>query len=115
MLECTGGTVCRPYKGKLELAVPADAAQLQYYEVLIPKNAQHPNAAILFALYLMTEQGQRGIRMAAASISTIIPKPSMHKFVADNEAKGIKFHRIDYRFWKDNPGIDGPAASWARR
>ena len=41
--------------------MPADAAQLQYYEVLIPKNAQHPNAAILFALYLMTAQGQRGI------------------------------------------------------
>ena len=30
----------------------------------------------------------------------------MHKFVADTEAKGIKFRRIDYQFWKDNPGID---------
>jgi len=30
----------------------------------------------------------------------------MHKFVVDNEAKGIHFHRIDFKFWKDNPGIN---------
>jgi ABC-type Fe3+ transport system substrate-binding protein len=107
VLDCTGGYPnVAAYKGKLALAVPADAAQLQYYEVLIPKNAQHPNAAILFALYLMTEQGQRGIYNGGGIDLDYFAETQMHKFVADNEAKGIKFHRIDYKFWKDNPGID---------
>ena len=107
VLDCTGGYPnVDPYKGKLGLAVPADAAQLQYYEILIPKNAQHPNAAILFTLYLMTEQGQRGIYNGGGIDLDYYAETSMHKFVADNEAKGIKFHRINYQFWKDNPGID---------
>ena len=107
VLDCTGGYPnVDPYKGKLALAVPVDAAQLQYYEVLIPKNAQHPNAAILFALYLMTEQGQRGIFNGGGIDFDYFAETHMHKFVADNESKGIKFHRIDYKFWKDNPGID---------
>jgi ABC-type Fe3+ transport system substrate-binding protein len=111
VLDCTGGYPnVAVYKGKLALAVPADSAQLQYYEVMIPKNAQHPNTATLFALYLMTEQGQRGIYNGGGIDLDYYPETHMHKFVADNEAKGIKFHRIDYKFWKDNPGIDQSGA-----
>ena len=111
VLDCTGGYPnVALYKGKLGLAVPADSAQLQYYEVLIPKNAQHPNAAILFALYLMTEQGQRGIYNGGGIDLDYFPETHMHKFVADNEAKGIRFHRVDYKFWKDNPGVDKSGA-----
>jgi ABC-type Fe3+ transport system substrate-binding protein len=107
VLDCVGGEPnVDPYKGKLGLAVPSDAAQLQYYELLIPKNAQHPNAAILFTLYLLTEQGQRGTRNGIGADLDYYPETTMHKFVADTEAKGIKFRRIDYQFWKDNPGID---------
>lgn len=107
VLDCTGGYPnVAPYKGKLGLAVPADAAQLQYYELLIPKNAQHPNAAILFALYLLTEQGQRGIYNGGGIDLDYYAETNMHKFVADTEAKGVTFHRIDYQFWKDNPGVD---------
>jgi ABC-type Fe3+ transport system substrate-binding protein len=115
VLDCTGGYPnVAPYKGKLALAVPTDAAQLQYYEVLIPKNAQHPNAAILFALYLMTEQGQRGIFNGGGIDLDYYAETNMHKFVADNEAKGIKFHRINYQFWKDNPGIDQSSAKMTK-
>ena len=111
VLDCTGGYPnVDAYRGKLALAVPADSAQLQYYEILIPKNAQHPNAAILFALYLMTEQGQRGIYNGGGIDLDYFPETRMHKFVADNEAKGIKFHRIDYKFWTTNPGIDKSGA-----
>src|SRR6185437_8092636 len=40
VLDCTGGYPnIDAYRGKLALAVPADSAQLQYYEILIPKNA----------------------------------------------------------------------------
>ena len=111
VLNCVGGEPnVDVYKGKLALAVPADAAQLQLYELLIPKNAQHPNAAILFTLYLLTEQGQKGIRNGIGADFDLYPETTMHKFVADNEAKGIKFRRVDHQFWKDNPGIDQSGA-----
>ncbi len=111
VLDCTGGEPnVAPYKGKLGLAVPSDAAQLQYYELLIPKNAQHPNAAILFTLYLLTQQGQRGIANGIGIDLDYYPETTMHKFVADTEAKGIKFRRIDYQFWQDNPGVDQSGA-----
>ncbi|HEY3919103.1 MAG TPA: extracellular solute-binding protein [Stellaceae bacterium] len=111
VLDCVGGEYnVDPYKGKLGLAVPSDAAQLQYYELLIPKNAQHPNAAILFTLYLLTEQGQQGVHNGIGADLDYYPDTVMHKFVADTEAKGIKFRHIDYQFWKDNPGIDQSGA-----
>jgi len=107
VLDCVGGEPnVEPYIGKLGLAVPADAAQLQYYELLIPKHAPHPNTAILFTLYLLTEQGQRGTRNGIGADLDYYPDTTMHKFVGDTEAKGIKFRRVDYQFWKDNPGID---------
>jgi hypothetical protein len=58
----------------------------------------------------MTEQGQRGIYNGGGIDLDYFPETHMHKFVADNEAKGIHFHRIDYKFWKDNPGIDASNA-----
>ncbi|HLI21435.1 MAG TPA: extracellular solute-binding protein [Stellaceae bacterium] len=107
VLDCVGGEPnVEPYIGKLALDVPADAAQLQTYELLIPKNAQHPNAAILFALYLQTTQGQEGMHKGLGADLDLYPETVMHKFVADHEASGIKFRRIDWQFWKDNPGID---------
>ena len=33
-----------------------------------------------------------------------------HLGIADFEAKGLKFHRLTYQWWLDNPGIDQSAA-----
>jgi ABC-type Fe3+ transport system substrate-binding protein len=111
VLECSAGTAYVPqYAGKLALNIPADAAQLQYYELLIPKHARHQNAAILFALYLMTEQGQRLMAKNEGIDLDYFPETQVHKRVAEFEAKGLKFHRITYQWWLDNPGINQAAA-----
>jgi ABC-type Fe3+ transport system substrate-binding protein len=111
VLECSAGTAYVPqYAGKLALNIPEDAAQLQYYELLIPKHAQHQNAAILFALYLMSEQGQKLMAKNEGIDLDYFPETQVHKRVADFEAKGLKFHRITYQWWLDNPGIDQAAA-----
>jgi ABC-type Fe3+ transport system substrate-binding protein len=111
VLDCNGGSPDVPqYKGKLGLAIPEDAAQLQYYELLVPKNAEHPNTAILFALYLMSEQGQRMLAEGSGVDLDYYPETRRHKMVADAEARGIKWHRINYQWWHDNPGIDQSGA-----
>jgi ABC-type Fe3+ transport system substrate-binding protein len=111
VLDCTGSSPNVPqYKGKVGLAIPEDAAQLQYYELLIPKNAQHQNAAILFTLYLLSEQGQKMVAQGNGIDLDYYPETSMHKFVADAEAKGIKWHRISYQWWLENPGVDQSGA-----
>ena len=111
VLDCTGSSPNVPqYKGKLGLQIPEDSAQLQYYELLIPKNAQHQNAAILFTLYLLSAKGQSGVAQGNGIDLDYYPETRMHRVVADAEAKGIKWHRLTYQWWLDNPGVDQSAA-----
>ena len=111
VLECSGASAyTKQYGGKLGLTIPTDSAQLQYYELLIPKHAQHQNAAILFALYLMSEQGQRLLSEWNGIDLDYYPETRVHARIADFEAQGIKFRRIDYPWWLANPGVDQSGA-----
>ncbi len=61
VMDCTGQDALQ-WKEKgapLEQMMPLDAAQQRYYYFAIPKNAQHPNAAKLYTLFMMTEEGQK--------------------------------------------------------
>jgi ABC-type Fe3+ transport system substrate-binding protein len=115
VLDCGGGgRNYAEYKGKLGLNIVSDAAQLQYYEILIPKHGQHPNAAILFALFLATPEGQRSMNEVWGVDLDYYPETDQHKVVADLEAKGIKYRRINYPFWLENPGISESGNKLAR-
>ncbi|HLH24287.1 MAG TPA: extracellular solute-binding protein [Chloroflexota bacterium] len=39
--------------------IPADAIHASYYTFAVPKGSAHPNTATLFALFMLTEEGQR--------------------------------------------------------
>ncbi|HXQ52193.1 MAG TPA: extracellular solute-binding protein [Stellaceae bacterium] len=107
VLDCTGASPnIVPYKGKIGLNIVSDSAQLQYYELLVPKHSQHQNAAILFSLYLMTPEGQRSMAENMGVDLDYYPETQQHKLVADLEAKGFVFRRINYPFWNQNPGLD---------
>ncbi len=111
VLECSGSSAyVAQYGGKMGLAIPTDAAQLQYYDFLIPKHAQHPNAAILFVLYMLSEQGQRILSQYNGIDLDYYPETQVHKRIADFEAQGIQFRRIDYPWWVANPGVDQSSA-----
>jgi iron(III) transport system substrate-binding protein len=43
----------------LNFVVPSDAVRVSYYSVGVPKGSAHPNTATLFALFLLSEPGQR--------------------------------------------------------
>ena len=61
VMDCTGQDALQwQEKGApVGQMMPLDAAQLRYYYFAIPKNAQHPNAAKLYTVFQMTEEGQR--------------------------------------------------------
>lgn len=43
----------------LNFVIPADAVRVSYYAVGVPRGSAHPNTATLFALFLLSEPGQR--------------------------------------------------------
>src|SRR5262249_38720117 len=43
----------------VNFVIPADAVRVSYYSVGVPKGSAHPNTATLFALFLLSEPGQR--------------------------------------------------------
>jgi iron(III) transport system substrate-binding protein len=43
----------------LNFVIPSDAIHASYYTFAVPKGSAHPNTATLFALFMMSEQGQR--------------------------------------------------------
>src|SRR5262245_7277088 len=60
VMDCTGQDALQwQEKGApVGQMMPLDAAQQRYYYFAIPKNAQHPNAAKLYSIFTMTDEGQ---------------------------------------------------------
>lgn len=62
VFDCGGGTVelFRRNAGPIvDQIIPRDYAQIYFLYLAVPKNATHPNAAKLFATYMMTEAAQQ--------------------------------------------------------
>ena len=61
VMDCTGQDALQWQEKGAPLAqmMPLDAAQQRYYYFAVPKNAQHPNAAKLYTIFLLTEEGQK--------------------------------------------------------
>jgi ABC-type Fe3+ transport system substrate-binding protein len=83
---------------------PADFPVLGYFYLGVPKNAAHPNAGTLYAIFCMTEIGQALVRQTWDTDMDLFPETSTHKLVADLEAsRGEKFHRIDIAWYEAHP------------
>src|SRR4029077_18667074 len=62
VMDCTGQDALQGQEkgAPLDQMMPLDAAQQRYYYYFaVPRNAQHPNAAKLYAIFTMTEDGQK--------------------------------------------------------
>jgi len=83
---------------------PADFPALGYFYLGVPKNAPHPNAGKLYALYCMTEDGQKLVRQTWDTDMDLFPETGLHKQVADLEAaRGKKFERITIGWYAAHP------------
>ena len=83
-----------------------DAAQQRYYYFAVPKNAQHPNAARLYALFTMTEEGQKLAYDTWKTDLHLLPGSRMGKMVDDFQKRGVKFKEVTVDWWNQHPEID---------
>jgi iron(III) transport system substrate-binding protein len=108
VMDCTGqDALAWQAKGApLAQMMPLDAAQERYYYFGVPKNAQHPNAAKLFTLFLLTDEGQK--------ISYDTWKIDLHTFadsrvgkmVGDYSKMNVKFKEVTAEWYIRHPEID---------
>ena len=83
---------------------PADFPALGYFYLGVPKNAPHPNAGLLYALFCMTVEGQALVHQTWATDLHLFPETGTHKIVADLEKeRGTKFHVIDVAWYAAHP------------
>ncbi len=93
--------------GVIDNHVIADMAQRRYAYLTVPKNAPHPNAGILFTLYMISHDGQEKVMWDyfGQDVDTL-PDSHMHQAVAELTAKGIKTIDVTMDWWRSHPGID---------
>jgi ABC-type Fe3+ transport system substrate-binding protein len=106
-LDCGGGAINNPtFKDHVALQVVADNAQNRPYYILVPKNARHPNLAILYTVYMSTPEGQAITAHSWGNDLYEYEGTERNKFMKALEAQGIKFRDISIKWWLENPGID---------
>lgn len=107
-IDCTGTDEnLAKYHGIFGLAVMSDAAMRRYDYVSIPENAAHPNAAILFALYCSSPEGQQRILLDLFGNGLdSYPDNPTHEQIKVLEKQGIKFLDVDTKWWGAQKGIE---------
>lgn len=107
-LSCSGSETNLPqYRGVLGQTVLLDAAERRFDYLCVPVNAAHPNAAILFALYASSPEGQTKILQDGfgAELDTYPDNPT-HQMIAGLQGEGAKFIDVTTDWWASHPGID---------
>src|SRR5215467_8235814 len=108
VMDCTGQDALQ-WKEKgapLEQMMPLDAAQQRYYYFAIPKNAQHPNAAKLYTVFMMTEEGQKLAYDTWKTDLHSFPGSQMGKMVDDYKKLNVRFKEVTVAWYSQHPEID---------
>jgi iron(III) transport system substrate-binding protein len=108
VMDCTGQDALQWQEKGAPLAqmMPLDAAQERYYYLAVPKNAQHPNAAELFALFILTGEGQKLAYDTWKTDLHQLPGSHMGKVVDDAQKQGVKFKEVTVEWQLQHPEID---------
>jgi ABC-type Fe3+ transport system substrate-binding protein len=109
-LDCSGGWPnSLPYRGKNVIAgkVLGDIAERRYSYLTIPRHAAHPNAAILYALYLLSPEGQQKVMADYTGLDLGLYRDSYARQLVESErAQGITFIDVTVDWWQAHPTID---------
>ena len=110
VLDCGGGWPNNQlYRGKNLIAtqIVGDIAELRYAYITVPTHAAHPNAAILYTLYLDSTEGQQKVMADYNGLDLGLYDGSYATKVVEGErAKGAKFVDVTVDWWKTHPHID---------
>jgi ABC-type Fe3+ transport system substrate-binding protein len=104
-MDCTGREwVKLKRKGApIQHVVPADFAAQRFYYFSIPKYASNPNAAILFATFLETTQGQKLLYKFTDTDLMTYPDSELLPEIRAYEARGIVFHPFTIKWHDEHP------------
>ena len=115
VLDCGGGWPNNiNFRGKDLIAtrIVGDIAELRYSYITIPSHAAHPNAAILYTLYLTSAEGQQKVMADYNGLDLGLYSDSYAKKLVDSErAKGVKFTDVTVDWWRTHPKIDDELAA----
>jgi ABC-type Fe3+ transport system substrate-binding protein len=108
VMDCTGqdALLWQEKGAPVAQMMPLDAAQQRYYYFAVPNNAQHPNAAKLFTIFLLSEEGQRLAYDTWKIDLHFMPGSKMGAMVADYQKRGVKFKEVTVQWWSEHPEID---------
>lgn len=105
-LDCSGSEQNRPrFKDVLDLQVVPDNAQRRYTYITVMKHAANPNAAILFALYMSTPEGQKFVWDASGFNLDTYPGSERGKEIQALQSAGIKFTDVTIDWWSKQANI----------
>jgi ABC-type Fe3+ transport system substrate-binding protein len=110
VLDCAGtwqNTLKFRGKGVIDNQIVNDMAQRRYAYLTILKNAPHPNAAILFTLYMVSHDGQENVMWDyfGQDVDTL-PDSHMHQAVEKLKAEGVTTIDVTMDWWRSHQGID---------
>lgn len=106
MMDCGGGGQHdEKYRNSLALVIVKDNAALRPDYLLVPKNAAHPNVAILYGVFMSSPEGQKIVQDSWQIPLYEYPETRRHQEVAALEAKGYEFHNVTLTWWLEHPEI----------
>ena len=117
-IDCSGAGPNRlQYRGKDVIAnhVIPDMPELRIGYLAIPAHAAHPNAAILYTLYVLSAEGQE--KMAYDLIGSDLadfPDSHYHQQVAALTAQGVKIIPVTIDWWRTHSDLDKVNAELAK-
>jgi ABC-type Fe3+ transport system substrate-binding protein len=108
VMDCTGqdALLWQEKGAPVAQLMPLDAAQQRYYYFAVPKNAQHPNAAKLLTVFLLTPEGQKLAYDTWKIDLHFMPGSKMGAMIADYQKRDVKFKEVTVQWWSQHPEID---------
>lgn len=108
VMDCNGAdTFALKEKGApVDLLVPTDGAQIRYFYLSIPKNAEHPNAAKLFTVLAMTGEGQKLMWEVAKADLHLFPESNIGRKIRPLEKQEVKFFAPTIEWLLRHPEIE---------
>ncbi len=106
-LSCAGVPAhTATYRDVLGEVVLRDAAMRRYDYIAIPTNAAHPNAAILFGLYISSPEGQQKIMhdLFGGELD-LYADTETHRQIAALEKEGFQFTNVTIDWWGSHETI----------
>lgn len=108
VMDCSGETAIRWSERGAPVAqmLPLDAATKRHFYLGVPKNSSHKYVAALYAVFMMTPEGQKIVWDTWKQDSDVFPESRIRKQVVALEKKGAKFTAASIAFQDQHPEIN---------